>query len=200
MCHRISPLLIEELREAIGEMHRTGRARVPKRDPSIVVPDVYPGKQLPLFVPNEDGGLEPTSLIWGFENPGVTARKLVFNTRIETAIAQARSGHGLWADAIVSRRCIVPVRCFYESWTASPARRGAQVRFSYPGRQVFLLAGIYQEDRCSIVTTSPNESISPFHTRMPLVLAPGESSTWLGPNYACLKNRSHITLEAMPEA
>ena len=57
MCHRISPLLIEELRAALEERRASGHARVPRREPDEVVPDVYPGRQLPLFVPNDAGEL-----------------------------------------------------------------------------------------------------------------------------------------------
>ena len=71
----------------------------------------------------------------------------------------------------------------------------AQVRFNYPGHQVYLLAGIWQNDRCSVITTEPNASVAPLHSRMPLVLAPGESSIWLGPDFSSLADRSRIVLD-----
>ena len=199
MCHRISPLLIAELRAALGELDRTGRARVPRRDPKVVVPDVYPGKQLPLFVTDAEGKLEAVELTWGFDAPAGGRQRLVFNTRLETALAQARSGSGLWAQAIELGRCLVPVRGFYEHGTMRPEQRGRQWRFTCPGLQTFLLAGIWQGDRCSVITTSPNADVSPIHSRMPLVLAPGESSIWLGPDYASLSDRSRIRLDVTPE-
>ncbi len=199
MCHRVSPLLIQELREALGEMERVGRAHVPRRDPATVVPDAYPGKQLPLFVLNESGQLEAVELTWGFDNPAAAGSKLVFNTRIETALSQARTGVGMWADPILRGRCLVPVRGFYEHWTRSAPHRGAQVRFELPGHRVFLLAGVWQADRLSIVTTEPNASVAPVHSRMPLVLGPGESRIWLGPRFAQLADRSMLTLTALPE-
>ena len=199
MCHRISPLLIAELRAAVEELRQTGRARVPKRDPAVKVPDVYPGKQLPLFVLDEQGALDAAELIWGFDAPPSAKSKLIFNTRIETALTQARTGKGLWAGPITRGRCLVPVRSFYEHWTVQPRRRGAQVRFTLPGHQMFLLAGVCEAGRCSVITTTPNASVAGVHTRMPLVLGPGESSIWLGPDYAQLADRSGITLEAVPE-
>ena len=199
MCHRISPLLIQELTAALEELQATGRATVPPRDPDLEVPDVYPGKQLPFFAVGANGSLEPTQLTWGFDNPRAGQQKLVFNTRIETALSQARSGYGLWAEALATGRCLVPVRAFYESWTVSPPRRGAQARFTFPRRHVFLLAGIHNSNRVSVVTTAPNASVAPLHTRMPLVLGPGESSVWLSPDYARLADRSAIRLDATPE-
>lgn len=200
MCHRIQPLLLSELYEALEALRASGRARVPAREPGVVVPDAYPGTKLPLFIPTQQGSLEAAELTWGFDAPPNASSKLVFNTRIETALSQARAGRGLWSDAILNGRCLVPVRSFYESWTRTPPRRGAQVRFNYPGHQVFLLAGIRQGDRCSIVTTEPNASVAPTHSRMPLVLAPGESSIWLGPDFAGLADRSRIMLDATPDA
>lgn len=193
MCHRISPLLRAELEEALRELKATGRARMPKRSPDTRVPDVYPGRQLPLFVPGPDG-LEIAELTWGFDGPAGGKQKLVFNTRIETALQQARSGRGLWAVPISLGRCLVPVRSFHEHWTADPAQRGKQVRFTLPGHQVFLMAGVYEGERFSVVTTQPNASMSPVHNRMPLVLAAGESATWLGPDYASLADRSGLVL------
>lgn len=199
MCHRVSPLVIAELRSALEELQRSGHARVPRRDPASVVPDAYPGRQLPLFSVGTDGALEAVELTWGFDAPPGARSKLVFNTRLETALAQARSGRGLWVEPLASGRCLVPVRGFYESWTRSAPQRGAQVRFELPGHSVFLLAAIRNAERVSIVTTEPNASVAPYHSRMPLVLAPGESSIWLGPGFASLADRTHIALDATPE-
>jgi putative SOS response-associated peptidase YedK len=91
------------------------------------------------------------------------------------------------------------VRGFFEHYTRSRDRRGEQWRFTYPGHNVFLLAGVWENDRVSVVTTVPNADVSPIHTRMPLVLAPGESSVWLGPDFARLADRSAVRLVAEKE-
>jgi putative SOS response-associated peptidase YedK len=67
-----------------------------------------------------------------------------------------------------------------------------------PGHRVFLLAGVQQAGRFSVVTTAPNASVAPLHSRMPLVLAPGESRIWLSDDYARLADRSALTLDATP--
>ena len=199
MCHRVSPLLADELQTALDNLQNTGRASVPGRRADVVVPDAYPGKSMPLLVPNEEGSLQVATLSWGFNTTVGGKHKLVFNTRIETALAQASSGRGLWARAIEQGRCLVPVRGFYESWTKSAERRRSDVRFTMPGRRVFLLAGIWEDERFSVVTTPPNADVGYFHTRMPLVLGPGESSRWLSAGYATLADRSAIRLDAEPE-
>lgn len=198
MCHRVTPLTLPDLEEALDNLKTTGHARMPRHGAAEEAPDAYPGTQLPLFVPNKQGELEARMLTWGFRQPG-GASKLVFNTRIETALSQAQSGRGLWHGPILTGRCLVPVRRFYESWTREPPRRGAQVGFTLPRHTVFLLAGVYEDERFSIVTTTPNADVAPIHSRMPLVLAPGESRVWLGPDFARLANRDAIELAALPE-
>ena len=207
MCHRLSPLLLRELQEGLKYMPVTGRAYVPRRDPSIVVPDAYPGSQVPLFVLRDDGTLAATELTWGFPSPAQGGRT-VFNTRIETALRQASDGRGMWVTPITNGRCIVPVRAFYEWWTqpgtpragsdgeASGKRsRRPQVAFQLAGHRIFLIACVRQGERFSVVTTDPNASVASVHNRMPLVLGPGESSVWLGNDWPSLADRSAIQLD-----
>lgn len=207
MCHRMSPLLLRELQEGLKYMQVTGRAYVPRRDPSIVVPDAYPGSQVPLFIPEDDGSLSATQLTWGFPSPAQGGRT-VFNTRIETALRQATDGRGMWVTPITNGRCIVPVRAFYEWWTqpgtpragsdgeASGKRsRRPQVAFQLAGHRIFLIACVRQGERFSVVTTEPNASVASVHNRMPLVLGPGESSVWLGNDWPSLADRSAIQLD-----
>lgn len=206
MCHRMSPLTFAELQQALEELRRSGRARVPARDPSVTVPDAYPGVNVPLFVPDGDGDLVPTELTWGFPNPRPDDRRPVFNTRIERALDEARDGRGLWAEPIVRGRCLVPVRGFFEYWTQPDAsdptgttRPRRQVRFSLEGHRFFLIACVRDETHFSVVTCHPNAAVAPVHNRMPLVLGPGESSIWLGPDYASLQDRSAVRLTAETE-
>ena len=207
MCHRMSPLLLRELQEGLKYMQVTGRAHVPRRDPSIVVPDAYPGSQVPLFVPSDDGKLAATELTWGFPSPAQGGRT-VFNTRIETALRQATDGRGMWAAPITHGRCIVPVRAFYEWWTQPGTPRAGsdgeasgnrshrpQVAFQLAGHRIFLIACVRQGERFSVVTTEPNASVASVHNRMPLVLGPGESSVWLGNDWPSLADRSAIQLD-----
>jgi putative SOS response-associated peptidase YedK len=203
----MSPLLLRELQEGLKYMQVTGRAYVPRRDPSIVVPDAYPGSQVPLFVLRDDGTLAATELTWGFPSPAQGGRT-VFNTRIETALRQATDGRGMWVTPITNGRCIVPVRAFYEWWTqpgtpragsdgeASGKRsRRPQVAFQLAGHRIFLIACVRQGERFSVVTTEPNASVASVHNRMPLVLGPGESSVWLGNDWPSLADRSAIQLD-----
>lgn len=131
----------------------------------------------------------------------------MFNTRIESTLEQPRLGRrGMWAKAIAHGRCLVPVRAFYESHatekavsecTGKPVKR--QYRFRLPGARAFLLAAVQQDGLFSVVTTAPNASVAPVHDRMPLVLGPGESSVWLGSEFAPLADRRSVSLTSCPE-
>jgi putative SOS response-associated peptidase YedK len=98
-------------------------------------------------------------------------------------------------------RCLVPVRAFFETSRSTRFRdpvtgreRASQFRFAMPGHSVFLIAGIAQEGRFSLMTTEPNATVGAVHTRMPLVLAPGESSVWLAGDFDRLANRGGVPL------
>lgn len=205
MCTRMIPLTYDEAADALDSREHTGRARITRRDEFDPVYDAYPGSEVPAYVMDGNGRLVTVKLTWGFALEG--RRAAVYNTRIETALDQLRRGRrGMWADAIAKGRCLVPVRAFYESHatetvaserTGRPVRR--QYRFRLPGAGALLLAGVQHEGQLSIVTTAPNAGVAPVHDRMPLVLGPGESGVWLGPEFARLADRSGIQLATEPE-
>lgn len=204
MCVRFSPLTAEEARAVLGA-RGTGRHTIRYIEAPDPLRDARPGSQVPLFVPDGAGGFRVATLEWGF--PLDVRPHAVFNTRIESALEQLRRGRrGMWAKAIAEGRCLVPVRAFYESHaaervasekTGKPVRR--QYRFTMPGARAFLLAGVQQDGRFSIVTTEPNAIVAPIHDRMPLVLGSGESTVWLGSDFAALASRSAIILASEPE-
>lgn len=205
MCVRMCPLSFEEAQDALEAREQTGRARVKRADEFDADFDAYPGARVPAYVPGPDGGLVTVTLTWGFSLEG--KKGSVYNTRIESALEQLRQGRrSMWANAIARGRCLVPVRAFYEGHraetvlsekTGKPVRRQYRFRLQHAG--AFLLAGVQQEGQLSIVTTRPNAAVSPVHDRMPLVLGAGESSIWLGADFATLADRSAIQLTAIPE-
>lgn len=147
--------------------------------------------------------LKALPLTWGFVVDWQKQR--VFNTRIE----HAGDPSSMWAGSLGSRHCVVPVGTFFEphrNETIASARTGNQVKRQYAfGPEAdgafpwLLLAGVFSNGCFSVVTTAPNAAMEPIHDRMPLVLEPHEVATWLGPDYACLADRSHVRLNAEPE-
>lgn len=205
VCTRMIPLTYDEAAAALDAREHRGRARIARRDEFDPVYDACPGSEVPAYVMDGAGRLATVKLTWGFALEG--RRATVYNTRIETALDQLRRGRrGMWSQAIAQGSCLVPVRAFYEPHatetvaserTGRPVRR--QYRFRLPGAGAFLLAGVQYEGQLSIVTTAPNADVAPVHDRMPLVLGPGESGVWLGPDFARLAERSGIQLATEPE-
>ena len=204
MCVRFVPLKKDEA-QAVLDFRDSGRNALPEPDFNPLY-DAYPGLNVPIYVWDKRlGKLTVQMADWGFDLDG--RRNAVFNTRLETALEQLRKGRrGMWRNLIVNGRCLVPVRAFYEGHGVERLRNpktGKTIkhpyRFTMPGARAFLLAGVQDEGRFSIVTTAPNAIVAPVHDRMPLVLGRGESNVWLGNDYAMLADRSQVRMMAEPE-
>lgn len=159
-----------------------------------------PGSVVTVITP-ESECLKPVDLRWGLAAPW-DERKLLFNTRIETALDQEC---GIWHDAILHGRCIVPTWGFFEPsatetvpspQTGKPVKR--QYEFSLPEGPT-LLAGVRNRDAFSVVTTKPSGSVAPVHDRMPVVLQKDEARQWLYGDYAALADRGGIALDVEAE-
>lgn len=204
MCVRMCPLTADEAQAVLDARQRAGVHAIQLIERPDPVDDAHPGSTMPVYVPDGAGGLAVVRLAWGF--PLGDKPHAVFNTRIESALEHLRQGCGMWANAIANGRCLVPVRAFYEGHMTerapSPAT-GRQVkrpyRFRLPDARAFLIAAVQEDGHFSIVTTRPNASVASVHDRMPLVLGPGESSIWLGPDFASLADRSALPLASEPE-
>jgi putative SOS response-associated peptidase YedK len=106
---------------------------------------------------------------WGIKN--------AVNARSETIFEKPT-----WQAAVRQRRCIVPVTAFYEQrdrrWARFTAAEG-----------VLAIAGLFEDpnDYChlrsfALITTTPNEQVSPYQDRMPVVLANEDIGMWLDPS------------------
>ena len=122
---------------------------------------------------------------WGLipgwsDDPRIASR--TFNARAETVATSP-----VFRDAFRRRRCLVPVDGFYE-WLREGATR-QPMRIHDPQERPLALAGLWtgRQDPESgiwhrtftIVTTSPNEFMTPIHNRMPVVVPPDDWVRWL---------------------
>jgi putative SOS response-associated peptidase YedK len=88
-------------------------------------------------------------------------------------------------------RCLIPATGFFE-WRLEGSRK-VKYRFSRRDEDLFCFAGLYDTWRdprdgegrelrsCTIITTTPNDLVAQYHTRMPVILDPGDESAWLDP-------------------
>ena len=106
------------------------------------------------------------------------------NLRAETVAAKFRS----------SGRCLVPASGFYE-WKTEGRRK--QPFYFRPAHEPLLaLAGVWERDTCSLITTEPDAVVGKVHDRMPL-LVPAESyDEWLAGDETLLREAPKIELRA----
>lgn len=108
---------------------------------------------------------------WGF--PQYNKKGLLINARAETALDKVT-----FRDSLLSRRCIIPARWFYE-WNQEKEK----VTFFRSDAPILYMAGVYSsfadKNRFVILTTSANASVAPVHRRMPLILEEEELENWI---------------------
>ena len=136
-----------------------------------------PSEQLPAVLDREPDRVRAVK--WGFKPDWVTAKsRLLINARAETVNQKPA-----FRDAFRKRRCLIIADGFYE-WQASPSGK-LPFRITLQDDQPFAFAGIWQEvegvPAYTIITTRPNEVVSPIHDRMPVILTDDEHEQWLDP-------------------
>jgi putative SOS response-associated peptidase YedK len=103
----------------------------------------------------------------------------LINARAETAAEKPA-----FRAAFRQRRCLIPASGFYEWRTV---KRKKQPYFLHPRDGLFGFAGLWETwtrgsdaiDSCTILTTTANEVVQPFHERMPVILPHADWTTWL---------------------
>jgi putative SOS response-associated peptidase YedK len=143
--------------------------------------DVFPGQIVPVLTGTRDARL----MRWGF--PAPFDRNPFINARSETA-ASTRT----FASAYKNRRCLVPATAYYE-WKQLPSGRKEKYEFTYRGRRLLYLAGIFSESgEFAILTRDAAPDYREIHARMPVIIAHERRETWLSdPADAC----SHAVTE-----
>jgi putative SOS response-associated peptidase YedK len=118
-----------------------------------------------------DGVLKLDELQWGFE--GFNGQS-VMNARCETA-QEKRMFRDSWRE----RHCLVPCDGFYE-WKDTP--EGKQpYRFVQRSRNLFWFAGLWTDDRFTILTGPAQGCVTAMHDRMPIILRDDATDWWIAP-------------------
>lgn len=115
--------------------------------------------------------IHPEKMHWGFTSQYQDG--LLINARAETVLSKPS-----FRNSVRNCRCVIPAAGFYE-WN----KEKEQVSFTMPQLKILYMAGIWQPsdkgNQFTILTTMPNDSVSPVHDRMPLVLPPEEIQPWI---------------------
>lgn len=174
MCGRyyFDPDEVYELKQIIDELNRrfSGAELSPYR-----MGEVSPSNVAPVIAQE---GVE--LMTWGF--PKFNGPGVIFNTRSETAAVKP-----MFRSALARGRIVVPTSGFYEWRQREGSRLKDKFFFRKADEKVLYLAGIYnlfesrgqKQARFTVLTTDANESVAPYHHRMPVILAPDERDAWL---------------------
>lgn len=136
-----------------------------------------------LVVANGRNGRRAGVMRWGLvpawsDTPNEGARMI--NARSETV-----SERTAFRDAFERRRCLIPADGFYEWRNVGSTKIPMRVT---RGGEPFAFAGLWERWQkgddaplftCTILTTSPADSIAHIHDRMPVMLRPDQYDMWL---------------------
>ena len=127
--------------------------------------DIRPTDLAPVILPDEDS-FSCREMRWGWRVPW--DKSPLINAKSETLTTLPTFKPHL------ANRCLILADGFFEKG----------VRFIQTGEPLFALAGLWQKfddgEKFTMLTTTPNESVSPYHHRMPFLLQPHQYADWLG--------------------
>ncbi len=178
-----------EIRRIISEINlRYGGT---ERHAQMKTGEVFPTDAVPVLAASG-----PEIMKWGF--PSVGPGKAIINARSETAFDRP-----MFKNAAGNRRIAVPTTGFYE-WSRENGKPKDKFLFRLQGEKMLYLAGLCaefglpreKETRFVILTTSANDSMAPYHDRMPVCLSADELDTWLQDS-AAAKSIPHREMPAL---
>ena len=141
-----------------------------------------------LRVSQAGSGRELAWLHWGFvpswaKDASIGARMI--NARSETVASKPAFRH-----ALRHTRCLIPADGFYE-WRRETEKGPKQPYYIHmEDDRPFAFAGLWTAwegpdnsylESCTILTTTPNETVHPLHDRMPVILPETAYADWLDP-------------------
>ncbi len=163
--------------------------------------NVAPSQLVAVVAPKADPAKRGLALLrWGlvpyWSND---AKPGPINARAET-VARLPT----FAESFSERRCIIPASGFYE-WRVE-GKMKLPLRFHLASGGVMGFAALWSKWRgdpekpaiftCCVITTAANELVSPYHDRMPAVLAPSEYALWL--DHSAPEEDVHTLLKPFP--
>lgn len=118
---------------------------------------------------------------WGLIPPWAKEAKvgnMMINARGET-IDEKRS----FKKPFEKQRCLIPADGFFEWQKVGKAKQ--PLLFELHDKGIFAFAGLWESNKefgesCTIITTSANGTLSPYHDRMPVILDRADWQAWLG--------------------
>jgi len=161
--------------------------------PGIEVPRELPPRYniaptQPVAVIPNDGKARLDYYLWGLIPSW--AKDTQIGNRMINARAETLAEKPAFRAAFRRRRCLVLADGFYEWRADALTKRKTPMYIQLESREPFGFAGLWEiwtsgdgsEVRsCTIITTEPNQLITPIHNRMPVIIPPDNYEQWLAP-------------------
>src|ERR1700733_4406521 len=160
-------------------------------DDSYLAPsyNVAPQSFQPVVRLNRDTGERELAIMrWGFVPFWSNDRGIAYSTI--NARAETIATSPTFREAMKRRRCLIPADWFYE-WQKIDAKTKQPYAIGMRNDSPFALAGLWDRwidkatnqalETYTIITTDANELMQTLHTRMPVILNPGDYDRWLDP-------------------
>jgi len=135
--------------------------------------NIAPGQKCPVITKDKVNYLE--MMKWGLVPAWAKKSKVEFSNI--NARAESITEKVVYRKPFKRQRCLVPVDGFYEWQKGEDGKVPYYIHREDSG--LFALAGVYDNNTFSIVTTSPNPLLKPIHHRMPVILNRKDEETWL---------------------
>ncbi|WP_120075996.1 SOS response-associated peptidase [Aurantiacibacter odishensis] len=141
--------------------------------PEMIYPG-YPGLVL------AEGQLR--QMIWGFPLARTGAKGQPLKPKPVNNARTDRLKSPFWRSSFENRRCLIPVSDFAEA--EGPKGGKTRTWFSLPDSPLMAVAGFWRGSTefgaaYTMVMTDANDHVRGVHDRMPVILSPGDWSTWL---------------------
>lgn len=147
--------------------------------------NIAPTQTVPVIL-DKDGERVLAEMKWGlipFWSKDIKKTKPIINARSETI-----SEKPFFKQAASKRRCLIPADGFYEWKKVNKAKIPMFIHLN--DKELFAFAGLWDQWKspdgevirsCTIITTEANDTMSPVHDRMPVIVRPEHESLWLDP-------------------
>ena len=141
--------------------------------PELIYPG-YPGMVL------AEGELR--QMTWGFPLNRTGAKGQPLKPKPINNARSDKLSSPFWSASFRARRCLIPVSEFAEA--EGPKGGKTRTWFALPGSELMAMAGIWRDSAefgpaFTMVMTEANAHVRGIHDRMPVILAPGDWTSWL---------------------
>ncbi len=157
--------------------------------------NIAPGSGVIVLLINHSGDKTWGILKWGMLPPWMKRKRSVINARAETVYQKP-----MFRNAMRHRRVLIPATAYYE-WKPID-----QTKQPYCIRQTdgapLLLAGLYTENECVIITRPARQDIAFIHDRMPVIIDDHQAHLYLekadSAHKMLMYNNDHLNLDIYP--